>query len=226
MPPHSPRHVYQRIRRPSAASSYDPTISPISSVRSASSRVTFSIRRKRVGGPRPVSPLSDTFEEEDAAVLREAAAAGVPFLNYGDVEMSSSQSWGRAGWGTPAGRSRAFSGTSAGSGDGVGNSTEGRDWHGISAIAEERREEPEDSSSKGEANEAALESGWRPGYLRRRSVVSFMAGFVALMVALEVLSTVDQANGGLGDGRGRVSVLWGYLPTISKRPKAVSQASC
>lgn len=173
-----------------------------------------------------MSPLSDTFEEEDAAVVREAAAAGVPFLEYGDVEMSSSQNWGTGGWGTPGGRSRAFSGESVGSVEQVGSSTGGQDWHSISAIAEERREAPRDSGRKAEANDEALESGWRPGYLRRRAVLSFIAGFVALVVTLEVLSAVDQANGGLGDGRGGVSVLWGYLPTISKHLRAVFQTTC
>lgn len=164
-----------------------------------------------------MSPLSDTFEEEDAAALREAAAAGVPFLEYRDVEMSSPQTSGTGGWGTPGGGSRAFSWYSVGSGEQVGSPTGGYDRPSVSGIAEETREMPGHTGVPTKVNETALESGWRPGYLRRRVVLSFIAGFAALTVTLGILSAVDRANGGLGDGRGGASILWAYLPTISKR---------
>lgn len=247
MAPSSPRHAYHRISPPLTIPSRSATVSPLSSLpslRSVSTRATHSVRRKPVSGGGAVSPLSDTYEEEDGPAVLAAASAGVPFLGL-DMELSSTQNWGTparsrafsvdsvgSGGRAIAGRSRGFSVDSVGSG---GRTTGGRsrgfsgsvrdgerdfeDFGGVYGfdIREEGEEEGgrDEEGSKAEVNEAALESGWRPGYLRRRVVISFIAAFAALAIMLEVLAAVDQARGSLGSGGGRVSVLWGYLPTIS-----------
>lgn len=243
MPP--PRHSYHHIRHPSEARSRAGTVSPLSSplstlstfssLRTASARASRSLRRKRGAWERPVSPLSDTYEEEDAEALREAAAAGVPFLEMGNVEGEGSRGWegsregvGTGGWGVPGGsgfdvqgglRDGNFGASREGyagtSGDGyvavpeVGHI---RDSTGTERGSEEGGRRRGVAQSGTEVYEAALESGWRPGYLRRRVILSFAAVFAVLLTIIEVLAGLDKARGGLGDGS--VSILWGYVPTI------------
>ena len=169
--------------------------------------------------------------------MREAVAAGVPFLEMGDVEgegeregarEGEGEGTGTGGWGTPG---WSGIGSWSGSRDGVETEWERDPWasgDGYVAVPEgghirDSRSAEEQGTNEGTWRpavdrrgaglyETALESGWRPGYLRRRVILSFAAVFVVLLAIIEVLAGVDKARGGLGDGS--VSILWGYIPTI------------
>lgn len=192
--------------------------------------------------------------------MREAVAAGVPFLEMGDVEWERErerererewerevESTGTGGWGAPGwsglgslseSRSEEMGtereGGFVASEDGyiavpeVGHihDSRGTEEQGaeerttrraegrVIRPAEERAVRPAVDPRGTGVHETALEAGWRPGYLRRRVILSFAAVFAVLLTIVEVLAGVDKARGGLGDGS--VPILWGYVPTIRK----------
>ncbi|SPO05917.1 uncharacterized protein DNG_08606 [Cephalotrichum gorgonifer] len=232
------RTDYRPMRRPSEAGgpSRAETVSPLSLQLSSPRsfvRTGWQVRRKKVGsGPqnrRPVSPVSDVSDDGDTEAIQAAAAAGVPFLYLRDpavenenANLPSQSSTPSTGWGTPG---RRLSRASAGPGrSGGGENTGASGSRYLGTLTEEMRDR-RGGEGGGERravvdaritreNRATAESGWRPGYLRRRVVASFVAGFGALIITIEVLCAADRANDGLREGRKGISVFWGYLPTI------------
>ncbi|KAB5535995.1 hypothetical protein GE09DRAFT_1038909 [Coniochaeta sp. 2T2.1] len=66
-------------------------------------------------------------------------------------------------------------------------------------------------------NLVQVELPWRPSYLRRRVLAIFLAVFVALIIALEVLGDFSNRNAGLGSGERsrRTRFAWTYLPILA-----------
>ncbi|KAB5532694.1 hypothetical protein GE09DRAFT_1251557 [Coniochaeta sp. 2T2.1] len=66
-------------------------------------------------------------------------------------------------------------------------------------------------------NLVQVELPWRPTYLRRRVLAIFLAVFVALIIALEVLGDFSNRNAGLGSGERsrRTRFAWTYLPILA-----------
>lgn len=56
---------------------------------------------------------------------------------------------------------------------------------------------------------------WRPSYLRRRIIFSFLILFVGFLIAIEILYQISQRSNGLVFAEERLYYLWTYGPTAS-----------
>lgn len=157
------------------------------------------MRRKPLEQRRPNQSTAGYYEdpEREAIELREAAAAGVPFLNIQEalytepVNRTSGNPW----------EERATQAS--------------REW---GALKEEGvgRTDTADTGVGTNDEESGLGVNWKPRYLTRRIVASFAAVFVVLVIIVEALAGVDRESSGLGYPNGGVSVLWTYGPPASK----------
>lgn len=153
----------------------------------------------------PVRTRNRTRSEGEAIELREAAAAGVPFLDMDETPYAppaaaaASRNSARRAWDAPGMGivHRMSRGLAAKKEEGV----LGRTGTGVTDAEDEAAE---------------LGATWRPVYLTKRILVGFTVIFLAMIVVVEILAGVDENSDGLGRTNSRSRALWMYGPPASE----------